>query len=38
MKILLLGSKGMLGSHCKNVLSIDYDVIAPDKKELNIIS
>ncbi len=28
----------MLGSHCKNVLSIDYDVIAPDKKELNIIS
>jgi len=38
MKILLLGSKGILGNHCKNVLSMDYDVIAPDRKELDIIS
>ncbi|UCF56205.1 MAG: dTDP-4-dehydrorhamnose reductase [Deltaproteobacteria bacterium] len=38
MKILLLGSSGMLGSDCKEVLSEDYEVIAPDKNELNIIS
>ncbi|RPI74055.1 MAG: dTDP-4-dehydrorhamnose reductase, partial [Desulfobacteraceae bacterium] len=38
MKILLLGAKGMLGSDCKIVLSRNNEVIAPDKKELNIIS
>jgi len=38
MKILIIGSKGMLGSDCKDVLSQDYDIIAPDKKELDIIS
>ncbi len=38
MKILLIGSKGMLGSDCKDVLSEDHDVIAPDKKELDIVS
>lgn len=38
MKILLLGSSGMLGSDCKEVLSEDYEVITPDKNELNIIS
>jgi dTDP-4-dehydrorhamnose reductase len=38
MKILLLGAKGMLGSDCKTVLSRHHEVIAPDKKELNIIS
>jgi len=38
MKILLLGARGMLGSDCKIVLSKNHEVIAPDKKELNIIS
>jgi dTDP-4-dehydrorhamnose reductase len=38
MKILLLGGSGMLGSDCKEVLSKEYSVIAPDKKELDIIS
>ncbi|MBW2609050.1 MAG: dTDP-4-dehydrorhamnose reductase [Deltaproteobacteria bacterium] len=38
MKILLLGSSGMLGSDCKEVLSKDYEVIAPSRKELDIIS
>ena len=28
MKILLLGSKGMLGSDCYTVLSKDFDVMA----------
>lgn len=38
MRILLLGSTGMLGSECKTILSQDHEVIAPDKKELDIIS
>lgn len=38
MKILLVGSTGMLGSDCKEVLSEDYEVIAPAKNELNIVS
>ena len=38
MRILLLGSTGMLGSECKKILSQDHEVIAPDKKELDIIS
>jgi dTDP-4-dehydrorhamnose reductase len=38
MKILLLGSKGMLGSDCKMVLAQDYEIVAPDKKELDIVS
>lgn len=38
MKILLLGGSGMLGSDCKEVLSSDYQVIAPSKNELDIIS
>jgi len=38
MKILIFGSSGMLGSDCKEILSRDYEVIAPDKKELDIIS
>lgn len=38
MKILLLGSSGLLGSDCKTVLSKVYEVIAPDKKELDIVS
>jgi dTDP-4-dehydrorhamnose reductase len=38
MKILLLGSTGMLGYDCKEVLGQDHDIIAPTKKELDIIS
>ncbi len=38
MKILLLGGTGMLGTDCKMVLSEDHNVIAPLKKELDIIS
>jgi dTDP-4-dehydrorhamnose reductase len=38
MKILILGSTGMLGRECKNVLTQDHEVIAPGKKELDIIS
>jgi len=38
MKILILGSTGMLGSDCKSVLSEDHEVISPDKKEMDIIS
>ncbi|RLB18622.1 MAG: dTDP-4-dehydrorhamnose reductase [Deltaproteobacteria bacterium] len=37
MKILLLGSTGMLGSDCKLVLETDYEVVAPSSKEVNII-
>jgi len=37
MKILLLGSNGMLGSDCNAVLSKEFEVIAPDKNELDII-
>lgn len=38
MKILLLGGKGMLGNECKEVLGKDHEIIAPDKKELDIVS
>jgi dTDP-4-dehydrorhamnose reductase len=38
MKILLLGSSGMLGNDCKDVLSSDYEIIAPDREELDITS
>jgi len=38
MRILLIGSTGMLGSDCREVLSGDYEIIAPDRKELDIIS
>ncbi|MFC1823420.1 dTDP-4-dehydrorhamnose reductase [Thermodesulfobacteriota bacterium] len=37
MKIFLLGSKGRLGSECLKVLSEDWEVVAPDRKELDII-
>jgi dTDP-4-dehydrorhamnose reductase len=36
MKILLTGSKGMLGTDCREVLGAEYDVIALDRKELDI--
>jgi dTDP-4-dehydrorhamnose reductase len=38
MKILLLGSRGMLGSDCKTVLSQKYEILSPDRKELDIVS
>ncbi len=38
MKILMTGSTGMLGGECRKVLSEDYDIIAPDKKEMDIVS
>ena len=38
MRILLIGSTGMLGSDCKEVLSENYEIIAPESKELDIIS
>ena len=38
MKILLLGSSGMLGRDCKELWDSEYEVIAPDRKELDIIS
>jgi dTDP-4-dehydrorhamnose reductase len=38
MKILLLGSKGMLGNDCRDVLGEEHEIIAPEKKELDIIS
>jgi dTDP-4-dehydrorhamnose reductase len=38
MKVLLLGGNGMLGSDCKEVLSQEYEVIAPSRKDLDIIS
>ena len=38
MKILILGSTGMLGSECGNVLGQDHEIVAPDKKQLDIIS
>jgi len=36
MKILLLGGSGILGSDCREVLSMDFDVISPDEKDLDI--
>lgn len=38
MKILIVGSTGMLGSECKKTLSQDHEVIAPSKTEMDIIS
>jgi len=38
MKILILGSTGMLGSECRSILSREHEVIAPDKNEMDIIS
>ena len=38
MKILVIGSSGQIGSECKEVLQDDYEIIAPTKEELDIIS
>lgn len=37
MRILLLGGTGMLGSDCRDVLSREYEVLSPDREELDII-
>ncbi|MEW6664295.1 MAG: dTDP-4-dehydrorhamnose reductase [Thermodesulfobacteriota bacterium] len=36
MRILLTGSKGMLGSDCRSVLESEYEVVALDRKDLDI--
>jgi dTDP-4-dehydrorhamnose reductase len=38
MKILLTGASGQLGSECKEVLKSVYEIIAPNKEELDITS
>ncbi|MDY6971015.1 MAG: dTDP-4-dehydrorhamnose reductase [Thermodesulfobacteriota bacterium] len=38
MKILILGSTGMLGSDCKAILSREHEVISPNKEEMDIVS
>ncbi|NLA74731.1 MAG: NAD(P)-dependent oxidoreductase, partial [Deltaproteobacteria bacterium] len=38
MKILLLGSGGLLGSDCMEVLKDEHQVIAPSRSELDIVS
>jgi len=38
MRILLTGSSGQLGSECKKVLKGDYEIISPNKEELDITS
>jgi dTDP-4-dehydrorhamnose reductase len=38
MKILHLGSTGMLGTDCMAILEKEHEIIAPDKKTLDIIS
>ncbi len=38
MKILLLGSTGMLGNDCNIALEKEHEVLAPDRKKLDIIS
>lgn len=38
MKILILGASGMLGSDCQSVLGEEHEVIAPSRKELDIVS
>jgi len=38
MKILIVGSTGLLGSDCKEVFSRDHELMTPGRKELDIIS
>ena len=38
MKILLLGSSGLLGNDCREVLKEEHEVIAPSSSELDIVS
>ncbi|MBW1817977.1 MAG: dTDP-4-dehydrorhamnose reductase [Deltaproteobacteria bacterium] len=36
MKIILLGSSGMLGHDCKEILSKNHEIIAPSRNEMDI--
>lgn len=36
MKILLVGSTGMLGSACSHILGEDHEIVAPSSKELDM--
>lgn len=38
MRILIVGSSGMLGSECKQLLGQNHEVITPEKKDLDIVS
>ncbi|MCP4682255.1 MAG: NAD(P)-dependent oxidoreductase [Desulfobacterales bacterium] len=38
MKVLILGSTGMVGSEITSILSNKHEIIAPDKNEMDIIS
>jgi dTDP-4-dehydrorhamnose reductase len=38
MRILIFGSSGMLGSDCRAIMERDYEVVAPDRKTLDIVS
>jgi len=38
MRILLTGASGQLGSECKEVLKDDYELISPNKEDLDITS
>lgn len=38
MRALIFGSSGMLGNDCKAAMERDYDVLAPDRKTLDIVS
>ena len=38
MKILIIGSTGMLGSECKRIFEAKHEVIAPDKSVMDIVS
>lgn len=38
MRILIFGSSGMLGSDCKAAMQRDNELVAPDRKTLDIVS
>jgi len=38
MKILIVGSSGMLGTDCKEVLSKEHELVMPDKEVMDITS
>lgn len=38
MKVLITGATGLLGNECVKVFSLKHNVIAPSKKDMNIVS
>ncbi len=38
MKILIVGSSGMLGADCKEVLSEEHELVMPSKEDMDIVS